>query len=155
MKNLLDNDKNFYPTPGSYGFSEIYSCSERLNDIIKTLNYLENRNSDHNYNTRQNLESSWKSGILKDIQLTHITVTFYKKGTCHIVFRDLELLEKFNLFGSQQKSWLPPNFGRKPFGDMNNEEKEVVKEFCGNTENYMKIFNNQELYLIDEKKLLN
>ena len=48
----------------------------------------------------------------KNIETKYFTVTFYKKGTAHLVFRDDDLLEKFNIFAGGRKGWLPPCYGR-------------------------------------------
>lgn len=67
---------------------------------------------------KQSLEFAEQYGETKNIQLKYFTVTFYKKGTCHIVFNNDELLKKFNIFGSQKKGWLPPSYGKKQYKDM-------------------------------------
>ena len=89
----------------------------------------------------------------KDLDLGYFTVTFYKKGTCHIVFKDMELLDKFNLFGSQKKGWLPPSFFKKSYADFSAEEKQVIDEFCGE-EKYNKFITEKDYYLVETNKLL-
>ena len=79
-------------------------------------------------------------------------VTFYQKGTCHIEFTNLELLKKFNIFGSQRKGWLPPSYGKTAYKDMTTEEKEVVNEFEGEKE-YNKVMCNTKYYLFDSNKM--
>ena len=59
-----------------------------------------------------------------------------------------ELLKKFNIFGSQNKGWLPPGYGKKPYKDMTEEEKKVIDEFEGEKE-YDKVMNNKDYYLFD------
>ena len=75
-------------------------------------------------------------------------MTFYKKGTCHIEFTDLELLKKLNIFGSQRKGWLPPAYGKKSYRDMTTEEKTVIDEFEGRA-SYEDTYANTDKYLID------
>ena len=84
--------------------------------------------------------------------MKYFTVTFYKKGTCHITFNNDELLKKFNIFGSQHKGWLPPSYGKKAYKDMTAEEKAVVNEFEGEKE-YNKVISNKEYYLFDGNNL--
>ena len=53
----------------------------------------------------------------RKIDSTFFDIRVYKKGTAHFYFKDLNLLEKLNLFVGQQRGWLPK------------EEKKVPKEF--------------------------
>lgn len=124
---------------------------EKLQDMEKCFNYL-----DGGLTEAIDLESSLKFaeeyGETKNIELKYFTVTFYKKGTCHITFTNDELLKKFNIFGSQHKGWLPPCYGKKNYKDMSTEEKQVVNEFEGESE-YSKVIKNTSYYLFDENKL--
>ena len=70
----------------------------------------------------------------------------YKKGTAHLVFKDLDLLEKFNLFACQKKGWLPPTYGKKRYKDMSAEEKAVVDSFQGKAK-YEEIMARADYYL--------
>ena len=89
-----------------------------------------------------------EEGQTKKVQLKYFTVTFYKKGTCHIEFTDLELLKKFNIFGSQRKGWLPPAYGKKSYKDLTLEEKAVIDDFEGQA-SYEDTYANVDKYLID------
>ena len=128
-----------------------YKIVNKLQDIEKCFNYL-----DGGFTEAVDLEESLKFaeeyGETKDIQLKYFTVTFYKKGTCHITFNNEELLKKFNIFGSQHKGWLPPSYGKKSYKDMTTEEKAVVNEFEGEKE-YNKVISNKEYYLFDGNNL--
>lgn len=149
------NKKVIIPLNGYYsigyswgGFKPTqYNIVSKLQDIEKCFNYL-----DGGLTTAINLEESLKFaeeyGETKNIQLKYFTVTFYKKGTCHITFNNSDLLKKFNIFGSQYKGWLPPSYGKKAYNDMAEEEKAVVSEFEGEKE-YSKVISNKEYYLFD------
>ena len=100
------------------------------------------------------LQFAEECGETKGIQLKYFTVTFYKKGTCHITFSNDDLLKKFNVFGSQKKGWLPPTYGKKQYKDMTVEEKVVVKEFDGSESEYNKVIQNQQYYLFDGNSVL-
>jgi hypothetical protein len=65
----------------------------------------------------------------------------------------LELLEKFNIFGSQRKNWLPPSYGKVAYEAMSDEEKQVIDEFQGKEE-YSKVMRNADFYLVDTQTLL-
>ena len=156
-KSYIINRKVIIPL-NSYGyFQDRYSPSDytvvqKLSDIEKCFNYLDGGLTD-SIDLHDALKSAEESERTKNIQLKYFTVTFYKKGTCHIVFNNPELLKKFNIFGSQHKGWLPPSYGRKAYRDMTEEEKTVVNEFQGEKE-YDKVVSNKEYYLFDSNNLV-
>ena len=123
----------------------------KLQDIEKCLNYLDGGLTEA-VGLEESLKFAEEYGETKNIQLKYFTVTFYKKGTCHITFNNDELLKKFNIFGSQHKGWLPPSYGKKLYKDMTAEEKAVVNEFEGEKE-YNKVITNKEYYLFDGNNL--
>lgn len=113
-----------------------YETCDKLSDIEKTLDYLDNKRTPPTdfYSRIMELQKLTKeTGIpqTKNIEFKHFYITCYKKGTCHITFKDEELLKKFNLFGSQRKGWLPPSYGKVSYEDMDEEERAVVDEFEG------------------------
>lgn len=99
------------------------------------------------------LTQAEKAGKTKNIECKYFTLTFYKKGTVHIVFKNLELLKKLNIFGGKGKNMLPPRYGKVPYQDMTPEEKAVVNEFDGGEAEYMKIFANRDQYIVDNSNL--
>ncbi len=127
-------------------------ATAKLMDIEKVFNYLDAGRTDH-HDLRTALEEAEKKSKSKKIELKYFTVTFYKKGTTHIEFKDLELLKKFNLFGSQRKGWLPPNYGKATYSQMTPEEKKTVEEFEGQKE-YNKTLKNKDYYLVQKSDLL-
>jgi len=139
----------------SYGTGmETYRAIQKMHDMTKVFDYLDMGQTTYHYDVGNVIDNHFRMLITKNIPLKYFDVTFFKKGTCHIKFKNAELLEKFNLYGSQKKGWLPPSYGRKSYGDMTAEEQEVVKEFSGSVENYNHILMNQDYYLVNEQKLL-
>ena len=128
-----------------------YDIVRKLQDIEKCFNYLDGGLTEA-VDLEESLKFAEEYGETKNIQLKYFTVTFYKKGTCHIVFNDDELLKKFNIFGSQHKGWLPPSYGKKSYKDMTAEEKAVVNEFEGEKD-YSKVMSNRKYYLFDGNNL--
>lgn len=128
-----------------------YRIIEKLKDIEKCFNYLDGGLTEA-VDLEESLKFAEEYGETKNIQLKYFTVTFYKKGTCHITFNNDELLKKFNIFGSQHKGWLPPSYGKKSYKDMTTEEKAVINEFEGEKE-YNKVISNKEYYLFDGNNL--
>ena len=125
---------------------------ETLSDIEKVLNYINNKEIE-SIDLDETLKNTLEKGQNKNIECKYFFLTFYKKGTCHITFKDDDLLLKFNIFGSQRKGWLPPGYGKKKYSEMDKEEKEIINEFQGEKE-YNQVFNNQELFITNTSKLL-
>lgn len=128
-----------------------YNVIRKLEDMEKCFNYLDGGLTDA-VDLHEILRVARENSQTKNIRLKYFTVTFYKKGTCHITFNNDELLKKFNIFGSQYKGWLPPSYGKKAYEDMTTEEKAVVNEFEGEKE-YKKIMSNRNYYLFDRNNL--
>lgn len=124
-----------------------YRVVEKIADIEKALNYLDGGLTD-GISVGSVLNMARCTGQTKNIHLKFFDITFYKKGTCHIVFRDEELLKKFNIFGSQKKGWLPQDYGKKMYSEMNAEEKAVIDDFEGEV-SYSKTMANTGYYLFD------
>ena len=89
----------------------------------------------------------------KNLHFKYFDASIFKKGTCHIVFTDLELLDRLNIYGSQRKGWLPPSYGKKQYSNMTDEEKRVVDEFQGE-EAYTKVMQNPAQYIIDTPRMM-
>ncbi|MEY8392922.1 DUF4942 domain-containing protein [Lachnospiraceae bacterium 45-W7] len=130
-------------------FQYRYSICQKLSDIEKVFDYLSGAVSGSSslpYILRE-AEDRQES---KNIEFRYFTCNFYKKGTCHIVFRDEELLKKFNIFGAGQKGWLPPAYGRKTYQKMDKEERAVVDSFEGK-DSYKETCSRPEYYLYEPK----
>jgi hypothetical protein len=123
-------------------------------DIEKVFNYL-NTGDVGEVDLRKSLENADENGQTKNINLKYFNITLYKKGTCHIEFKNQELIDKLNIFGSQKKNWLPPNYGKVSYEDMTNEEQTIINDFQGKQE-YNKVFlnPNQYLYSVNNIKFL-
>ena len=85
-------------------------------------------------------------------------VTLFKKGTMHIKFRNQELLDRFNIYCSRKKNWLPPNYGKAAYADMSQEEQAVVDGFHGDgasgagAKDYAKVLERKQYYLSEPVK---
>lgn len=155
-KSYIINNKVIIPLSGYDSFWNKYRPTDyktigKLQDIEKCFNYLDGGLTDA-IDITESLKFAEEYGETKDIQLKYFSITFYKKGTCHITFNNEELLKKFNIFGSQHKNWLPPNYGKKKYTDMSQEEKQVVNEFEGEKD-YNKVMNNTKYYLFDANNI--
>lgn len=65
----------------------------------------------------------------KNIDTEFFILDCYKKGTIHIKYKNQEYLNQFNILAGKGKNALPPDFGHKKYSDMNEQEKQLVKEF--------------------------
>ncbi|TPG68679.1 DUF4942 domain-containing protein [Brevibacillus laterosporus] len=129
-----------------------YKVLNKLKDIEKVFNYLDNGETEE-IDITQALKMAEYYHENKKISLKYFYVTFYKKGTCHIEFKNMELLHKFNLFGSQKRNWLPPSYGKVKYKDMTTEDKEVINQFEGE-QSYNKVMSNKSYYIMNTIELL-
>ena len=155
-KSWIINKKVIIPLRSYSGIFNRYNPASRdiiskLEDMEKCFNYLDNGRTEA-VDLEQSLKFAEEYGETKDIVLKYFTVTFYKKGTCHITFTNKELLKKFNIFGSQRKGWLPPHYGKKSYKDMTQEEKQVVNEFEGE-QSYNQTVSNSKYFLFDSNNM--
>lgn len=89
-----------------------------------------------------------ENGQSQNIRLKYFTVSFYKKGTCHLTFTNERLLKKLNIYGSQRKGWLPKGYARRKYEEMDAEEQAVIESFEGR-ESYTGSVEEAEYYLYD------
>lgn len=123
-----------------------YYIRDKFRDIEKVFDFLDCGRTEWEGTIDDVLNNAEKTKNAKNVDTKYFTVTFFKKGTAHLVFKDMELLEKFNLFAGQRKGWLPPNYGKKRYKDMTKAEQHVVDSFQGR-EQYEKIMDNAAYYL--------
>ena len=154
------NSKVVLPVNGfsSYSFSskdklDNHYVREKILDMTKVFNYLSTEKVTLGSVVSGSIERANDLQSFRNIDFHYFTATFYKKGTCHITFTNKALLDKFNIFGSQRKGWLPPSYGKRSYSDMSQEERSVVDEFQGEEE-YHHVFSNRSEYIVENSKLL-
>ena len=128
------------------GRPRVYSAYNIINDIERVFNFLDG-NMTREVNAYHELEQNFMDGNTKNINLKYFKVTFYKKGTMHIVFTNPKLVERFNIYVTKRKGWLPPSFGEKSYNSMNDEERAVAESFCGSEKAYNEIVASSAYYL--------
>lgn len=151
---LKSNDIDFI-----FADMHLKEIKKQLSDYLKLL-FKTDGGLTEAIDLKEQLKFAEGYGETSEIPLKYFNVTFYKKGTCHIEFTNLELLKKFNIFGSQKKGWLPNGYGKKRYKDMTQEEKEVVNSFEGEKEysntalnsNYY-LFNSSKLAMLEDKEI--
>lgn len=127
------------------GYFRSYKVSGELSDIEKAMNYLDCGRTE-SADMEESLRFAQTYGGTRNIDTKYFKVTLYKKGTAHLIFKDEELLKKFNLYCGKKFNWLPDDYGRKPYKDLSDREKAVADSFEGK-ESYEDTFQNQEFYL--------
>lgn len=129
-----------------------YTFFEKLRDVEHVFDYLDGGNTE-NQDLRAILDKAQSDGQTRNIITKYFKISIFKKGTTHYTFLDEELLQKFNLFGSQKKGWLPSSYGKANYTDMSTEEQSVIDEFEGR-ESYNKVMGNLDYYLYNPSKTL-
>lgn len=129
------NERVILPIDGYGAYSggklDAYRIAEKMADMVKVFQYLAGEPIDASGIAARAIAAANDADRFRNIDFHYFTATFYKKGTCHIRFTDQDLLDKFNVYGSQRKGWLPPSYGRRAYRDMDAEERAVVDEFQG------------------------
>ena len=125
---------------------------KKLHDMERVFDYLDGGEDTTGY-MEQILRAAEQTAQSRKINRKYFYLTFYKKGACHIEFKDQRLLDKFNIFGSQHKGWLPPSYGKKSYQTMTKEEQAVVDDFQGEKE-YEKVMANKDYYMFDSSSVL-
>lgn len=143
------NKKVILPCHGVFsewdGRPRVYDAHNVLQDIEKVMNFFAG-NATADVKLDDVIDECFKRGQTKNIPCKFFEATFYKKGTVHIVFTDLELLERFNIYAAQNRGWLPPSYGRKKYKDMTPTEKVVVDTFQGEAQ-YNEVLAKSAYYL--------
>lgn len=76
----------------------------------------------------------WRSDnhlIGQKVSYHYFDATVYGKGTIHITFRCPELVKRLNVFAGKHYNMLPPDYGAKPYQDLDDEHRKVVDDFEG------------------------
>lgn len=107
-----------------------YSAGEELfRDLDVVMNYFDSLNDYQS--CRSALDYYLDKQIHTNIESTYFTMTVYKKGTIHLTFNDDGIWRRFNVAANLGKNWLPYEYGKKAYRDMNSEEQKVVQAFEG------------------------
>jgi methylase of polypeptide subunit release factors len=135
-KAFFVNSKVIIPFYGGAFFNTIwgkyeidYWVKDKIDDIDKVMNYFDGMNT---YTSIVDAVSAGlQEGKTSKIESTYFIVTIYKKGTIHLTFRSDDIRRRFNVTACKHRTWLPFEYGRKPYKDMTTEEKIVVDTFEG------------------------
>lgn len=106
-----------------------YEVPRKIRDIDIVMSYFDGMNN--YYAIHEALEHAFARGESRKIESTYFTITAYKKGTLHLEFNDETILRRFNIAACRGKNWLPHDYGKKAYQDMEADQQEVVKSFEG------------------------
>lgn len=155
------NKKIILPFRAEYG-NRLYSEKQDfLNDIDMVFNYfddkgLKNKLLEYTESTgyKQNISTTNTAEIVqgylykgetKNIPTRYFNITFYLKGTVHLVFNDLDMLRRFNIYVAKKRNWLPSDYSYTEKRDTrvdfetDKEYKKTGKELAINTKNVLMI----------------
>lgn len=149
----LDGFRDSWDRRGGRVLDLGYRPRRKLADIEKVFSYLDTGITDCWETVENIMEKARNEYQSQNIEFKYFTVTFYKKGTAHIVFKDMELLKRFNIFAGQREGGLPPSYGKKAYSDMTEREKAVIDEFQGK-DDYNEVFLNNDKYIVTSESLL-
>jgi len=146
--------KAIIPTNGmfsSYSWDrqtfEVNNAYSVLSDIEKVFDYL-NGTMTNEHDVLERLKIANNNGQTRNIQLKYFRVDLYKKGTTHIKFDNIDLVDRMNIYCGKNKNWLPPNYGKTKYSDMDSEEQTVVDEFQGKKD-YERIYVRADYFLAE------
>lgn len=94
-----------------------YYRERELNDIDRSLAFLEGRKFSEIEKTvgaalreHSKLIGENKVFFSEEFESTYFRIRMYKKGTIHLLFKDLEILKRFNFEAAKGKAWLPDDY---------------------------------------------
>ena len=92
----------------------------------------------------------------KEIECKYFRLTFYKKGTCHIIFNDKykKVIDRFNYLAGSLKGWLPNSYGKADYNEMSEQDKAVVNSYCGKETYIKEVEPNKDIYKFNIEGLL-
>ena len=149
------NDKvilPFYAWDRILGRFDYWKAAQEMTDIEKCMTFL-NGGLPPEISIAHALTRAKAVAQSSGIESSFFSVTYYKKGTCHIRFRRLDLLNRLNIFGGQRKAWLPPSYGKRRYSDLDPTERAVVDSFEGQA-SYAKVVAHPEQYIIEPAGML-
>ena len=120
------NKKIILPFRAEYG-NRLYSDKiDFLNDIDMVFNYFDDKGLKNKLleyvepagykqnisttNTAEIVQGYLHQGETKNIPTRYFNITFYLKGTVHLVFVSQEILRRFNIYVAKKRNWLPSDY---------------------------------------------
>ena len=139
----------YIANPNSFSYHDIPDIFKDLNIIFNNIAGIKNKD-DLKY---QGAIHKAMTSNCKKFETEHFLISTFKKGTLHISFKNKKHLAMFNYMAGKGKMWLNDGFTEKPYDDMSDSEKEIVKALGFEPEDFkqMQQLQNKRQYI----KLLN
>ena len=144
----------FYSTRSYDNTFDSWRVIQRFRDIEKVFDFLDSGRTDWEGSLDAAIRIAESTGCTRNIDTKYFKATFFKKGTAHLVFKDENLLEKFNIFAGRKKGWLPNAYGKCKYSDMSSEEQHVVDSFQGK-ERYEAVMRDAQYFLAESDAGMN
>ena len=111
---------------------DAWKFAGKIGDIERALTYLDKGETAFHFDP-YNVAKIAEEGQQNTMHFTYFTATFYKKGTCHIKFHPeaARIIDRMNIFAARKRQWLPPDYGKKHYEEMDEEAKAVIDDFQG------------------------
>ena len=149
---------------GTYKAFDVSKAYAVISDLEKAFDYLDGGETSE-INLQLRLQRAAEAGQTRNIECKYFKIDLYKKGTTHIKFypESMKLVDKLNIYAAQNRKWLPPNYGKASYTDMDEPERAVVDSFHGDgTEGsgeraYAEVLARKDYYLaapVPEMRLL-
>ena len=106
-----------------------YKAALTLRDFDVVMSYFDGM-SPYSWGLVKTIEDRFAMGESKG-ESAYFKYKCHKRGTIHLEFKDLDILRRLNLVACRGKGWLPDYYGTKDYGDLSEEEQDVVDEFEG------------------------
>ena len=128
-----------------------------ISNLEKALDYLSAQPEDNGYSLEGRLAWANSGGKTRNIECKYFKIDLYKKGTMHIKFLDdaMPIVDRLNIYASRKKNWLPPNYGKASYSNMDADARAVVDSFHGDgtggsgVKEYEKVLSQSAYYLAD------
>lgn len=135
----------YIANPNSFSYHDIPDIFKDLNIIFNNIAGIKNQD-DLSY--QGDIHKSMTSNC-KKYETTHFLISTFKRGTMHIYFKNKKHLAMFNYMASKGKNWLDEGFSDKPYDDMTDREREIVKILGFEPEDFKQIqqLSNKRQYI--------
>jgi predicted RNA methylase len=122
------------PFRGYHGWELNWEAERIIHEFDLVMNYFDG--SYGYWGLTNAIKKSFAKGINTKIESTYFTANCYKKGTIHLTFNSDDILRRFNICACKEKGWLPYDYAKKHYNEMDKEERDVVLAFEDNIMDY-------------------
>lgn len=130
---FMVNEKYIMPFYKGYSFnSDIqidYREEDVLDDLDVVISYFCDKKTERS--SYYQIKEALDNGQSRKIDTNFFEINVYKKGTMHFKFKDPQVWRRFNIEACKLKGFLPFDYASRPWDFLNDEEKDLVNRFEG------------------------